>query len=108
MKSQVDNASAFCLVADETIDRLAEKKFFGIRTNAEATDRLKQELRKVKDQVKLAEKMVKNVDACVVMKNALGLPAYLPKVETCFRDLTALSIETAALLHKWGDREKNK
>lgn len=108
MRSQVDNASAYCLVADETIDRLAEKKFFGIKTNAEASDRLKQQLRKIKDQLKVAEKMVKNVNDCVVMKSSFGLPAYLPKVETCFRDMTALSIETAALVHKWAGREKNK
>lgn len=108
MRSQVDNASAYCLVADETIDRLAEKKFFGIRTNAEAADRANEQLRKIKDQLKVAEKMVKNVKDCVVMKGSFGLAAYLPKVETCFRDMTALSIETAALFHKWGDREKNK
>lgn len=108
MRSQVDNASAFCLVADETIDRLAEKKFFGIRTNAEAADRLKQELRKVKDQLKLAEKMIKNVDVCVNQKQSFGLPAYLPKVEACLRDLAALSIEATALTLKWAKREQSK
>ena len=108
MRSQIDNASAFSLVANNAIDHLAERKFFGIKTNEEAADRLKQELRKVKDQVKLAEKMVKNVEACVNQKQSFGLSAYLPKVEACLRDLAALSIEATALTLKWTKREQSK
>ena len=108
MKQQIESGTPFCVVADEAIDRLAERKFFGIKTNEEAVERLEQEVRKLKDQLKLVEKRVKSVSGCVITKDSFGLAAFLPKVEDVFRDLTALSVQATALVRKWSKREREK
>ena len=102
-KKIIDSNSPFCQFVDGLVEEWSQRKFFGIKTDDEATSRIENELKVVANQQKVLDKKVKTLRA-IVQKNSFGLKAYLPKVEEELLNTSALLLEMATMVRKWNNR----
>ena len=108
MRRQVDQNSPFSQFADGLVEEWSQRKFFGVRTDTEAVEKLQSQLKNVGFQLKVCEKAVKTLESNIA-NNSLdfNLP-YLKKVEEMCLDLSALGLMSATLLRKWINKKAKK
>ena len=101
----MSNNTPFRQFADGVVQEWSERRFFGIKTNAEATDRLAKDTKILANELKAVEKKLKNLEAIVKVNNSFGLEAFLPKVEEAYLDVADLALTLATITRKWRNRK---
>ena len=105
MRKSADNNSPFRQFADGLVEEWSQRKFFGIKTNEEATDRLIKDTKVLANELKIMEKKLKTLEAIVKNNNSFGLEAFLPKVEEGYLDLASILLTLATITRKWRNRK---
>lgn len=103
--TKVDSSSPFRQFADSLVQEWSERRFFGIKTNEEATDRLVKDTKVLANELKILDKKLKTLETIVKNNNAFGLEAYLPKIEEAYLDLASILLTLATITRKWRNRK---
>ena len=106
-KKPIDSNSPFCQFVDGLVEEWSQRKFFGIKTDEEALNKVEGEMKVVANQQKIIDKKLKNL-ATIISNNSFGIEAYLPKVEEELLNTSAVILETATIIRKWRNRFKPK
>lgn len=106
-KRVIDGNSPFYQCASDTIEEWSQKKFFGIKTDSEALDKIESEFKAIANQQRVIDRQLKTLGV-IISKNSFGIEAFLPKVEEECLNTAAVLLKMATILRKWNNRYKQK